>query len=264
MLNDLLAPAGQRDRLIAVTGLTAITVLAWVYMIHAAGSTANMDGSGMQGMSMPVMQTWRLNDFLLTFLMWVVMMAGMMMPSAAPMILAFLAVKRRRQADPASLTATLFFVLGYLAAWVLFSAAATLLQWGLHTANLLSPAMAVANPFFNGTLLLLAGAYQFTPLKNACLSSCRTPLGFLITEWRDGARGAFTMGARHGRYCVGCCWLLMALLFAVGVMNLLWGAIIAVMVLFEKVARGGQWMSRAIGLLAMAWGAWLLVQAIGI
>lgn len=262
-LNSFLSTAGKRDRLITVASLIAITMLAWVYMIHAATNMASMDASRMQGMSMPAMQIWHINDFLLTFLMWIVMMAGMMIPSATPMILTFLSVKRQRQADQTSLPATFIFVLGYLAIWALYSAAATLLQWGLHSANLLSPAMAGANPFFNGTLLILAGIYQFTPWKNACMLSCRTPLGFLIAEWRDGARGAFAMGARHGIYCVGCCWLLMALLFAVGVMNLLWGAIITGVVLLEKVVQGGQWISRTIGLLAMAWGVWLLVQTIG-
>jgi predicted metal-binding membrane protein len=264
MLKRFPSTAWKRDRLMAVAGLIAITALAWIYLIHTAGNKADMDTSGMQGMSMLVMQAWHTSDFLLTFLMWTVMMAGMMMPSATPMILTFVGIKRQRRPDQVSLPATFIFVLGYLAAWVLFSAAATLIQWGLHTANLLSPMMATDSPFLNGTLLILAGIYQFTPWKNACLSSCRTPIGFLITEWRDGARGAFTMGARHGVYCVGCCWLLMALLFTVGVMNLLWSAIIAGIVLFEKIAPSGQWISRAIGLLALAWGALLLVQNLGI
>jgi predicted metal-binding membrane protein len=264
MLSDFPSTAWKRDRLIALTGLIAITVLAWIYLIHMAGNQTDMAASGMPGMSMPIMPAWHASDFLLTFMMWTAMMAGMMMPSATPMILTFVGIKRQRQPDRASLPITFIFALGYLAAWVLFSAAATLIQWGLHAANLLSPMLAVDSPVLNGTLLILTGIYQFTPWKNACLSSCRTPLGFLIAEWRDGARGALNMGARHGVYCVGCCWLLMALLFTVGVMNLLWSAIIAGIVLFEKIAPRGQWISRAIGLLALAWGAVLLVQALGI
>lgn len=264
MLNGFTSTTWKRDRWIAVISLAMITVLAWVYLIDAAGGMTNMDAGGMLGMSISIMQAWRLNDFLLTFLMWTVMMAGMMMPSAAPMILTFLGIKRQRQPDQSSLPSAFVFVLGYLAAWTLFSVAATLIQWGLHAANLLSPAMVGINPSLNGTLLILAGIYQFTPLKNICLSSCRTPLGFLIAEWRDDVRGIFRMGARHGVYCVGCCWLLMTLLFAVGVMNLLWSAILTGIILLEKVAPGGQWISRVIGLLAMGWGAWLLVQIVGV
>jgi len=167
MLNGFASIASNRDRLIAVTSLTAITVIAWVYMIHAAGSMTNMDVITTHGMSMPAMQVWHISDFLLTFLMWTAMMAGMMIPSAAPMILTFMGMKRKRQPDQASLPAAFVFFLGYLAAWVLFSAAATLIQWGLHISNLLSPAMAGSNPFFNGTILIVAGIYQFTPLKKS-------------------------------------------------------------------------------------------------
>jgi predicted metal-binding membrane protein len=263
MMNGFLSSAWKRERMIALAGLAAITLIAWVYVIHAAGSETSMVSSGMQGMSMPVMQTWLPGDFLSTFLMWTVMMAGMMMPSAAPMILTFLGISRRRQTDQAALPSTLTFILGYLAAWALFSAVATLMQWGLRAANLMSPAMAGANPVFQGTLVILAGIYQCTPLKKACLSSCRTPLGFLMAEWRDGSGGAFRMGVHHGVDCVGCCWLLMALFFAVGVMNLLWSAIIATVVLLEKVIPGGLWISRLIGVLAMGWGALLIVHAAG-
>jgi predicted metal-binding membrane protein len=120
--------------------------------------------------------------------------------------------------------------------------------------------MITVTPLLGGILLVFAGVYQFTPLKTACLSQCRTPLGFLLTEWREGTRGALIMGARHGIYCVGCCWLLMALLFVAGVMNLLWVALIAVCILVEKVVPEGQWVSQAIGALTIGWGIWLLVQ----
>ena len=263
MMNGFLSSALKRERMITLASLAAITLLAWAYVIHAAGRATSMDSSGMQEMSMPIVQTWQPGDLLSTFLMWTVMMAGMMMPSAAPMILTFLGISQRRQSDQAALPPTLTFILGYLAAWALFSTVATLMQWALHAANVMSRAMAGANPVFEGTLVILAGIYQFTPLKKACLSSCRTPLGFLMAEWRDGSGGAFRMGMHHGIYCVGCCWLLMALFFAVGVMNLLWSAIIAGVVLLEKVIPGGPWISRLIGVLAMAWGALLIVHAVG-
>jgi predicted metal-binding membrane protein len=129
---------------------------------------------------------------------------------------------------------------------------------------LLSPETISVTPLLGGILLILAGVYQFTPLKYVCLSNCRTPLGFLMTEWREGTKGALIMGLRHGLYCLGCCWPLMLLLFVAGVMNLLWVALIAGYVLVEKAIPAGQWVSRAIGLLTIGWGAWLLIQVLGI
>jgi predicted metal-binding membrane protein len=260
MLAQFTATALKRDRLIALAGLMAITALAWIYMIHLA---SGMDTNSMGEMSMPATQVWQNGDALLTFLMWTVMMAAMMIPSATPMILTFVAAKRRRQPDQTSIPVTMAFLLGYLVSWVLFSAFATLAQWGLRSAALLSPEMISVSPFFSGMLLIVAGIYQFTPLKNICLSSCRTPLGFLMTEWREGTDGALMMGVRHGVYCVGCCWLLMALLFVAGVMNLLCSALIAGIVLIEKIVPGGQWVSRAIGSLVVGWGVWFLVQGLG-
>ena len=263
MLAQLTATALKRDRLIALAGLMAITALAWTYMIHLASDMTGMDTSSMGEMSMPAMQVWQSGGTLLTFLMWTVMMAAMMIPSATPMILTFVAAKRQRQPNQTSIPATIAFLLGYLVSWVLFSAFVTLAQWGLRSAALLSPEMISASPFFSGMLLIVAGIYQFTPLKNICLSSCRTPLGFLMNEWREGTDGALMMGVRHGLYCVGCCWLLMALLFVAGVMNLLWSALIAGIVLIEKIIPGGERVSRAIGLLGVGWGVWLLVQGFG-
>ena len=175
-------------------------------------------------MSMPSMRTWYAGDTVLTFLMWATMMVAMMTPSATPMILTFAGIKRQRQPDQTSLPGVMTFMLGYLIAWSLFSTIATLVQWGLQTAALLSDGMMIGNTLLSGMVLIIAGLYQFTPLKNTCLSHCRTPLGFLMNEWQEGLRGSLRMGLRHGVYCVGCCWLLMALLFGVGVMNLLWSA----------------------------------------
>lgn len=262
MLTKVAETVLKRDRLIVMAGLAAVTALAWVYLLQLASSMTGMDINNME-MSMPTTQAWRSGEILLTFLMWVVMMVAMMTPSATPMILMFARVNRQRQAEQTPIPATVVFVLGYLLAWSSFSVGATLVQWGLHSAALLSAEMISATPLLGGILLILAGVYQFTPLKHACLSRCRTPLGFLMTEWRDRTKGALIMGVRHGLYCVGCCWLLMTLLFVAGVMNLLWVALIAGYVLVEKVVPAGQWVSRAIGLLTVGWGVWLLIQAWG-
>ncbi len=248
-----------RDRLFVIAGLVAVTALAWVYVLQFGSSMTGMDTNS-TGMSMPNRQAWQSSDFVLTFMMWAVMMVAMMTPSATPMILMFARVNRQRQIDNTPIPATTIFLLGYLLVWIAFSTGATVAQWGLHSAALLSPEMISVTPFLGGILLILAGVYQFTPLKRACLSRCRTPLGFLMTEWREGTKGALIMGMRHGGYCVGCCWPMMTLLFVAGVMNLLWVALIAACVLVEKIAPAGQWVSRAIGLLTIGWGAWLLIS----
>jgi predicted metal-binding membrane protein len=252
----------SRDRAIVIVGLVAVSALAWVYVLQFASGMTGMNINSME-MSMPNLQAWQSGDFVLTFMMWAVMMVAMMTPSATPMILMFARVNRQRHIDHTPVPTTIMFLLGYLLAWISFSAGATFVQWGLHSAALLSPEMISVTPLLGGILLVLAGVYQFTPLKHACLSRCRTPLGFLMTEWREGTKGALMMGARHGSYCVGCCWLLMALLFVAGVMNLLWVALIAGCVLVEKIVPAGQWVSRAIGLFTIGWGAWLLISVLG-
>ncbi|MBI3028893.1 MAG: DUF2182 domain-containing protein [Candidatus Rokubacteria bacterium] len=213
------------------------------------------------GMAMPQMTPWGPTDFLLVFLMWAVMMVAMMVPSASPMILVFATVNRKRLADHTPLIRTGLFLLGYLIVWAGYSLLAALGQWGLHSAALITPATAVT-PWLGGLLLLAAGAYQFTPLKDACLSRCQSPFGFILTQWREGARGALVMGLRHGAFCVGCCWVLMALLFVAGVMNLLWVAAIAAFVLLEKVLPVGRLVSRLAGTILIVGGAWLLTAAL--
>ena len=248
----------KRDRIIVMAGLAAITALAWVSVFQFASSPADMEH---MEMSMPTTQARQIRDILLTFLMWAVMMVAMMTPSATPMILAFAEINRERHAAQTPVPATAAFVLGYLIVWASFSAAATIAQLGLQSAALLSPEEISVSPKLGGILLIVAGVYQFTPLKDSCLSRCRAPLGFLMTEWREGTKGALIMGARHGLYCVGCCWLLMMLLFVAGVMNLLWVALIAGYVLVEKIVPAGQWVGRAIGLLAVGWGVWVVIYA---
>jgi predicted metal-binding membrane protein len=249
----------KQDRAITVAGLAAIVGLAWAYLIYQASSMAFMNWA----MAMPQMHSWRALEFVLLFLMWAVMMVAMMVPSAAPVVLIFAAVNRNRGSRQRPLVPTGVFLLGYLAAWTGFSAVAAVVQWALHTAALLSPMMVSTSPVLGGVLLLIAGIAQWTPLKQTCLAHCRSPLEFLMTEWREGARGAFLMGLRHGAYCVGCCWALMALLFLAGVMNLLWVAAITALVLVEKVVPRGHLFGRLAGAVMVSAGVGMLAKVIG-
>jgi predicted metal-binding membrane protein len=187
--------------------------------------------------------------------MWAVMMAAMMLPSAAPMILLYGAIADRRKAKGDTAVGAGVFGFGYIVVWAGFSLIAVALQFGLDSLALLSPMMSTTSKWLAGSVLIAAGLYQWTPLKQACLRRCRSPLEFLTTEWRAGARGAFLMGLRHGTYCLGCCWLLMLLLFVGGIMNIAWIAGIAVFVLIEKVAPAGHWIGRAAGAALVVWGA---------
>jgi predicted metal-binding membrane protein len=260
----------RRDRAIVISGLIAITLLAWAYLINLSIRMAGVEMNGSPTMDMPAaqmtmpnMQAWQVDDILFALLMWAIMMVAMMTPSVTPMILTFAGLNRKRHADKTSISATASFLLGYLIVWILFSIGAALLQWGFHSAELLFTGTISVTPFTGGMLLILAGVYQFTPLKYACLSNCRSPLSFLTTEWREGTLGALIMGLRHGIYCLGCCWQLMLLLFVAGVMNLMWVALIAGYVFVEKVAPAGKWLSRVFGLLIIGWGVWSLLQVIG-
>jgi len=199
--------------------------------------------------------------FAFMFVMWAVMMVAMMLPSAAPMILTFAAVQRRRQAQGGAFVPTGVFIAGYLLVWAAFSLLATSAQYGLERAALVSPMMGKVAPWLGAALLIGAGLFQFAPLKDVCLDKCRSPLSFIMTDWRDGTRGALVMGLRHGAYCAGCCWALMALLFVGGVMNLLWVAALALFVLIEKVVPAGGRLGKAGGFALIAWGAWIVWSA---
>jgi predicted metal-binding membrane protein len=207
---------------------------------------------------MPQRSAWGAAEFLSTLAMWTVMMTAMMLPSAAPMILLFSKVQRKRRADQSPHVPTGIFVGGYLAVWALFSGGATLAQGGLHAATLLSDSMALASPMSGGIVLMAAGAFQWTPLKDACMTRCASPLSFIMTQWREGAAGALRMGLSHGLYCLGCCGLLMAILFVTGVMNPAWVAGVASFVLLEKALPGHRWPSRLGGVLLLVWGAWVI------
>jgi predicted metal-binding membrane protein len=254
MTADLLLAPLRHDRAVVIGSLAAAVVLAWGYLLLGGGVGGEMmDMGGGQMMAMPA--EWTLAYGLVVFVMWAVMMVAMMLPSAAPITLLVAGIARRRRAagaNPGYRTAP--FVIGYLAVWLLFALAATLVQWRLDVAQLLSETMAIASMALAGTVLIAAGVYEWTPLKQTCLRHCRSPFEFLMFHWRDGARGAFVSGVRHGFFCLGCCWMLMALLFVGGIMNLAWIAGIALLVLIEKTLPWDGRTERAAGVVLVVWG----------
>jgi len=252
MLQALLA----RERRLVLAGLAGAIALSWLYLVPAS---RDMYGA-MDGLSAWMMAgTWDAGYLALIFAMWAVMMVGMMLPSAAPAILLYATVMRNSAQAEAPIARTYAFAGGYLLAWFGFSLAATLLQWALAEAALLSPMMVSASPALGAALLIVAGAYQFTPLKQACLTTCRSPASFLAEHARPGVSGALRLGAHHGLYCVGCCWALMLLLFFGGVMSLLWIGAITIFVLLEKLAPYGAQGGRLSGGLLMLSGIGILL-----
>ena len=250
----------KRDRLIVLAGLAAMTLLAWGYMVREARGMTLTGACCCAGMKMsgPDTNAWDTATLVPLFLMWAEMMVAMMLPSAAAMILTFARVQRNRREQERPFTATGIFVLGYLAVWTGFSGLAAIMQWVLHAKALLSPMMVSTSPLLGGGLLAAAGVFQWTKMKNACLTSCCSPLNFVMTAWREGKWGAFRMGLQHGAYCLGCCWVLMLLLFVAGVMNIWWIGVITGLVLIEKLAPRGLWLARVAGALFAAWGLWLI------
>jgi len=231
--------------------LAGVAALAWIYLAWMDWGMRHMDVSA-DWLLMPRMVGWGLADLLLVFLMWAIMMAGMMLPSAAPLL--GLAGLARGTSAVAGLMS------GYLLAWAAFSVAATLLQWGLLEAALISPMMASTSALFSAGVLIAAGVFQLTPLKRACLRNCRSPLSLLLGVADLRRWGWLRAGLRYGAYCVGCCWALMAVLFVAGVMNLLWVFLIAAYVALEKLAPNPQRVSAATGILLCLWGAYLLAN----
>ena len=250
----------QRDRAIVGAALLATALVAWLYLFHLSATMTGMDMADMPRMAMPRDHGWDTVEVVLLFIMWTVMMLAMMVPAASPMVLTFAMVQRKRLEQDRATVPIIVFLLGYAVVWTAYAAMAALAQWRLHEADLLSAAMASTTAWLAGALLLAAGVFQWTPLKQVCLAKCRSPLSFLMTEWREGRTGAFVMGLRHGAYCVGCCWALMALLFVAGVMNLLWVAGLAVFVFAERVLPGGPVVGRIAGTLLLVAGAIVLVR----
>jgi predicted metal-binding membrane protein len=252
-----MTPVPERAaRALMFAALAILTGLAWAWL-----SPMNMVPTGVLSRAPPAhLAPWTASTALFMFVMWSVMMAGMMIPSAAPMFFAVERIARHRR-DGGPLGVTAAFVLAYVAVWTGFSAAATAAQWALERAGLMSNAMASANVWLTGFVLVAAGLYQFSALKYACLTRCRTPMGFLLTEWRPGVRGVFVTGLHHGIHCVGCCWALMALLFVFGTMNLAAAAGLAALVLAEKALPGGSAIARVLGVALAGWGFWILIHA---
>lgn len=233
----------MRDRISILSALIVVTILSWVYLIDMAIDMEAMMAAGM----MAQLKGWTLSYFIAMLLMWVIMMIGMMVPTAIPMALVYAAVARKASQQGAPLVSTYSFVSGYVVMWGVFSLGATLAQWGLDEAALLSPMMVSTSPIFGAALLIVAGVYQLTPMKDACLKHCRAPANFIAESWRPGSWGAFRMGIEHGAYCIGCCWILMGLLFLGGVMSLLWIGGITLFVLLEKVVPVGKLGGRIAG-----------------
>ena len=253
----------QRDRVWIALGLFTAIGVAWFYLVREAtamdGIVAEARMHVAMGMAGVNARAWGASDWLALFVMWAVMMVGMMLPSAAPVILLVLGAYRLR-GDAHARLAALMFIGGYLLVWTTFSAVAAFGQLSLHRAAVLSEDMHVRSAAVSGVILLLVGVYQWLPLKNRCLVHCQAPLAFLTQHWRRGVAGGLAMGIRHGAYCVGCCWLLMALLFVVGVMNLVWIAALSAFVLLEKLGPRGVIVGRIGGLAAAAWGVVLIVR----
>jgi len=237
-------------------GLLALTALCWLWIVPMA---RDMYGP-MTGPSAWMMAgTWDVRYVLLIWAMWGVMMAGMMLPSISPMLLLYAGVARRGAGAGSAVARVSAMAAGYVLVWLGFSLGATLLQRALSDSFLITPMMETASPWAAGVLLLTAGAYQLTPFKATCLQACRSPLSFIMQRWRAGAIGAFRMGLGHGRYCLGCCWALMLLLFAGGVMNLWVIGALTVFVLVEKLAPFGAYSARLAGAALIGLGCWTLV-----
>ncbi len=251
----------NRNGSIALSGVVVLSALAWAYVVHLASA---VDVMGSDSPVMSAMQTapmpWGLTDFTMMFAMWSVMMVAMMLPSATPMILLFTKVGSTREADGGPRASSGLFMLGYLLTWTGFSVLATTLNWGLHVGGQLTSLMGRVTPIGGGIVLISAGLFQWSPWKYACLDHCRSPIAFLTTQWRAGALGSLRMGLHHGGYCLGCCWLLMVLLFVLGVMNLVWIAVLTSFVLLEKIVPRGYLLGRAAGFGMIAWGGWLMTQ----
>ena len=247
----------RRDRLAVLGSLGAVAALAWAYLLWSA--TKMTGTAGPVTMDIMGLRSWEPADFVLVFLMWTIMMVGMMVPTAMPVTMIYAAVARKAEGQGTVLAPTSTFVSGYMAVWTLFSLVATIAQFGLDRAALLSPMMVASSPALGAALLIAAGVYQLTPAKAACLRHCQSPVHFIAQHWRPGGRGAFRMGLEHGAFCLGCCWLLMGLLFVGGVMNLLWIAAIAVFVFLEKAVLDAPLAGRLAGGAMMVTGLAFLV-----
>jgi len=247
----------RADRTAVVASLAVTTAAAWILTVQLAGGRTMPVESMDMASAMPSAEP----QLLFVAAMWAAMMIGMMVPSATPMVLAYADWTRPEPTTDNRPGAVASFLSGYVVVWLGFSVLAAIVQVALERVDVLTAMGAISRPAVAGTVLVLAGVFQVTPWKESCLRRCRTPVGFLIAEWRDGPRGAVVMGIRHGVYCLGCCWQLMAVLFVVGTMHLAWMAAVAGFVLVEKVAPRSLHISHAAAAVLIGWGAWTLLSA---
>jgi len=246
-------PAAGRERVIIAATLAAATLLGWIALQRA--------GPGMRAMPGMDGSPWAAREAAGALAMWMLMIPAMMLPVVTPVVQAHATASRHHGGEDA-LARSGAFVAGYLAVWVPYGVLAAAAQWALHAAALLAPTRWRPAALLTAVLLLVAGGFQLAPLKHACLERCRTPLGFLLTEWRPRWRGALVMGARHGGTCVLCCWAIMALMLVTGAMNLVWMAALTLLALAEQLAPFGHRLARAVGIVMLGWGAWMLVGAL--
>ncbi|HKN01499.1 MAG TPA: DUF2182 domain-containing protein [Candidatus Binataceae bacterium] len=245
-----------RERIVILTELAALTALSWLYLVRMPMSASDF-GATAARLTSPLPPG--VVDLWLVFMMWAVMMVAMMLPSAAPMVLMYARIARGRSQEGSTLRAWIF-VAGYIAVWTMFSVAATATQAILQRTAIVSNALATSS-IVGAVILIAAGIYQITPMKQACLRYCQSPVAFFMTHWREGSRGAFKMGLDHGTFCVGCCWMLMLLLFVAGVMNLVWVAALTALVLIEKLLPYPRAIARTTGAALIASGLLLALRA---
>jgi predicted metal-binding membrane protein len=262
----------RRDRVVIVLAVALLTALAWGYLLWLSTDMdmGGMDMAGLRmipsgmGLMMPADMPWRAMEFAFVFAMWTVMMVGMMTPSAAPMFLIYARLGRHTAAKGKSLRATVWFAAGYFLVWVAFALFATLLQWALERSALLDFTMASTDNLLGGFVFIAAGLYQWTRLNDLCLTQCQRPFEFVMSHggYRPDAPGCVMLGLRHGAYCVGCCWALMALLLVGGVMNVLWIVLLALLAFLERVTSMGRLIARLAGIVLVAGGAWLFSMGV--
>ena len=290
-VNNKTLQAPLKDRMIVYIGVAIVLLFSWLYILGMgwhmntlpfvdSTSSMNMDMSKdsmdmNKSMSMnkdsdlitkvltwmpPMSNMWMLSDFFLLFMMWAVMMIAMMTPSILPMLMLYTTLSVRKKSQGQQAVSPMILLAGYLLSWVLFSLFITMPQYYLHTNGFLNVMMEPVNAYLAAFVLVLAGVYQFTPYKDACLNVCQSPLSFLTNNWQDGKLGTFIIGYKHGFYCVGCCWALMLTLFALGVMNILWVITLTIFVLFEKLSYNYPLAyRRVVGIFLISWGVVLAV-----
>lgn len=245
----------DRARGAVVVGLVGLTAASWMYLWYVATRTGDMSSV----LAMPMTSAWSPVEAALMVTMWAVMMAAMMVPSAVPMVLTY--DRMDRGSVDGRRGSTTLFVAGYGAVWAIFALGATGLQWLLGNMQLVDGMGQTTQSGLAGALLIGSGVFQFSPVKRRSLGACRTPMGFLMTSWREGKSGALGMGLHHGMLCLRCCWALMILLFVLGVMNLAWVALLAIFVIAEKVSRRGEAISVVGGVVMITWGLSVLLGA---